>query len=486
MAGPRLPESFEGIPVHMVGIKGTGMAALAEILVAEKARLTGSDVQDVFYTDAVLRSLGIEALPFSADNVREGTRLVIHSAAYARGVHPELVAAERLGIPMLTYTEALGELSRRFDSSGIAGVHGKTTTTALAGTLLRGAGSSSVILAGSAVAGFGDRSTLILGRRFFVAETCEYKRHFLSFSPSRIILTSVEPDHQDYYPDYESIRDAFLEYVRSLPYGGTLIYCADDPGAVDTAARAREDRPDLELMPYGFEAEGPWNLESYEVRDERAEFRLAGLPGPFVLRIPGRHVALDATAALALTDRLVREEFGGPLEGKRLESVRTALESFSGSRRRCEILGTARGILFMDDYGHHPTAIRKTLEGIRDFYPRRRLVVDFMSHTYSRTAALLDGYADAFGAADEVVLHRIYASAREKPDGSVTGRTLFDRMSARHPRVRYFEEPLEALEPLRADLGPGDLFLTLGAGDNFRLGRTLYESLKSEEDASSS
>ena len=468
----------------MVGIKGTGMAALAEILSADGARLTGSDVADVFYTDAILASLHIAVSPFSGDNIRPGIDLVVHSAAYLRETHPELVRARTLGIPILTYTEALGELSRRFDSSGIAGVHGKTTTTALAGTLLRGAGSSSTILAGSAVAGFGDRSTLILGRRFFVAETCEYKRHFLAFSPTRIVLTSVEPDHQDYYPDYVSIRDAFLEYVLSLPPRGRLIYCVDDPGASDVAERARALRPDLEAVPYGWTAEGRWKLESYRIGGERAEFRLAGFPEPFRLRVPGRHVALDAAAALALTELLIREEFGRPLEGDRLEAVRASLEGFSGSRRRCEVLGLARGVLFMDDYGHHPTAIRLTLEGIREFYPDRRLVVDFMSHTYSRTAALLADYAEAFPAADEVILHRIYASAREKPDGSVTGRTLFDRMSARHPRVRYFEEPLDALDTLKSELKPGDLFLTLGAGDNFRLGRSLYESIKAEEDPS--
>ncbi len=483
MAGSRLPADLAGRAIHMVGVKGTGMAALAEILCARKARLTGSDVSDVFYTDDILRSLGIPVLPFSPGNLGGDVELVIHSAAYIRGIHPELVAAEARGIPMLTYTEALGELSRRYDSSGIAGVHGKTTTTALAGTLLRGVGSSAVILAGSAVAGFGDRSTLILGERFFVAETCEYKRHFLAFSPVRIVLTSVEPDHQDCFPDYDSIRDAFLEYVRSLPPRGTLIYCADDPGARDVAERSRAARPDLVLLPYGWTAEGPWRLEAYETGGERAEFRLAGLPGSFRLRIPGRHIALDAAAALALTDSLVRKEFGEPLEGARLDRARTALESFAGSRRRCEILGIARGVLFMDDYGHHPTAIRMTLEGIRDFYPSRRLVVDFMSHTYSRTAALLEGYAEAFSAADEVVLHKIYASAREKPDGAVTGRTLFERMAALRPGVRYFEEPLDALETLAAELKPGDLFLTMGAGDNFRLGRNLYESMKAEEGA---
>lgn len=456
------------------------MAALAEILAGKKASLTGSDVSDVFYTDAVLASLGLKALPFSEKNITADIQLVIHSAAYPRDTHPELVAAKALGIPILSYTEALGELSRRYESCGIAGVHGKTTTTALAGTLLKGAGSSSTILAGSAVAGFGDRSTLVLGSRFFVAETCEYKRHFLSFSPTRIILTSVESDHQDYYPDYDAIRDAFLEYARTLPEKGELVYCADDPGALDVVARARSARPDLVYIPYGWKADGPWRLLSYNVADERAWFRVAGFDTPFSLRIPGKHIALDATAALALTDLLVRREFGEGLQGERLEAVRKALAEFSGSRRRCEILGEARGVLFMDDYGHHPTAIRLTLEGLKEFYPHRRLVCDFMSHTYSRTKALLEDYAESFSAADEVVLHKIYASAREIPDGSVTGQTLFERTKAHHPKVRYFEEPLDACDHLASDLRPGDLFLTMGAGDNFKLGRRLFDILRAK------
>ncbi len=465
----------------MVGIKGTGMAALAEILSEGKAILSGSDTAETFYTDAILASLGIPVLPFSPENVESEVRLVIHSAAYPRDRHPELLAAESRGIPVLSYTEALGDLSRRFDSSGIAGVHGKTTTTAIAGTLLRGAGSSATILAGSAVAGFGDRSTLILGDRFFVAETCEYKRHFLSFSPSRIVLTSVESDHQDYYPDYRSIHEAFFEYASLLPPRGLLIFCADDPGAVEVADRLRSSRPDIRLRGYGWKALGPWRLEYYELEKERARFKVSAFEVEFRLRIPGRHIALDAVAALALADCLVREEFGEGLRGSRLDAVRDALEGYSGSRRRCEILGEARGVLFMDDYGHHPTAIRKTLEGLREFYPHRRLVVDFMSHTYSRTRALMDGYADAFGAADELVLHRIYPSAREAPDDASTDEILRKKMEKRHPGMQYYENPLDAAAPLQSFLRAGDLFLTMGAGDNFRLGRRLYEEFSKEE-----
>ena len=223
-----LPDPLNKCRIHLVGAKGTGMCALAEILTAAGAIVSGSDVADTFYTDRILASLGIPVHDFDPENVRSTTDLVIHSAAYRPDQHPELLRARNSGIPIATYPEALGGLSRTMDSSGICGVHGKTTTTALAGVVARACGLPATILAGSAVADFGDRSTMVLGNKLFIAETCEYRRHFLSFSPQRIVLTSIEPDHQDYYPDLQSIMKAFLEYALLLPAGGSRVYCADD------------------------------------------------------------------------------------------------------------------------------------------------------------------------------------------------------------------------------------------------------------------
>ena len=355
-----LPESLAGLAIHLVGAKGTGMAALAEILSARGARLSGSDVADVFYTDAILDSLGVKmSVGFVPSNVPDNARLVIHSAAYARESNPELIEAKRLGLPIMNYPEALGALSRRCDSSGIAGVHGKTTTTALAGSLLSALRLPATVLAGSAVSSFGSHSTMIGGDRFFVAETCEYRKHFLSFSPSRIVLTSIESDHQDCFPTYEDIYKAFLEYLGLLPEGGELIFCADDKGASSAAVAIAKKRPDLLLTPYGFSAQGPFRLLSYAIKDGRASFSLAGFEGECCLRVPGRHLALDATAALALALALLkkqRESEGLPaVAGSRdLDLARGALAAFSGSKRRSEIVGEAGGILFMDDYGHHP------------------------------------------------------------------------------------------------------------------------------------
>jgi UDP-N-acetylmuramate--alanine ligase len=472
-----------GSAVYFVGIKGTGMCALAELMFNSGVRVSGSDISEVFYTDAILRELGIPYYEsFEAEHVRPPVDLVIHSAAYAPESNPELAEAVKQGLPVLKYTDALGAYSAGFDAAGIAGVHGKTTTAALAGALIRGAGLPAQILVGSAVAGFNGRSTLNLGGKYFVAETCEYRRHFLSFHPRHIVLTAVESDHQDYFPTYGSIRDAFVEYCRLLPPGGELIYCADDPGAAEVAEIIAGENRGIGFVPYGFSAPGPFGVTAFEVQDERTRMSLRGFPGPWRLRVPGRHTALDAAAALALTSSLVKTEFGNDRGGggedgwneTRREEVGKALEDFRGSKRRSEILGEAGGILFMDDYGHHPTAIASTLEGLRAFYPRRRLVVSFMSHTYTRTAALLDEFAASFKEADVVFLHKIYASAREAYRGGVTGKTLYEKTRALRGEVYYVEEPPDAAEPLKNILRRGDLFLTLGAGNNWPLGETLF------------
>ena len=490
-----LPASLEGLAVHLVGAKGTGMSALAEILSAMGARLSGSDVADVFYTDAILSSLGVKmSVGFDACHLPVETRLVIHSPAYSRDANPELLEAARRGIAVMNYPEALGALSRRSISSGIAGVHGKTTTTALTGSLLSALAVPATVLAGSAVSSFGGRSTIIRGDRYFVAETCEYRRHFLNFRPSRIVLTSIESDHQDFYPTLEDIYAAFLDYLRLLPEGGELIYCADDPGASRAASELGKERPDVSCAyPYGESAEGAFRLQGLSAH---CPARLASVsrastgsssstfpagtspstpprpwPSPFLILRDFRKCSGGLDAAPSARARA------------ELASAASALASFAGSKRRSEILGEAGGVLFMDDYGHHPTAVRETIRGIKEFWPNRRLVVDFMSHTYSRTKALFDDFVACLDGADALVLHGIYASAREKPDPSVSGRSLSamrcsaaTRPPGRTRPVHYHESVLGGEEELASALRPGDLYLTMGAGDNWKLGAALLKA----------
>lgn len=478
------------------------MAALAEIVAAKGAILSGSDVPDTFYTDAILRALRMKlSESFDTAHLSGDIDLVIYSDAYNAATNPELAEAARRGLPTFSLAQALGALSRMSDSSGVAGVHGKTTTTAMVGTILNALGAPMTVLTGSAVSGFGDRCTLIRGDRYFVAETDEYKRHFMNFSPRRILLTSVESDHQDFYPTYGDILAAFRDYVMTLPSDGLLAYCADDPGAVQVADFAKSARSDLRYAPYGFSAEGPWRITTCVTEEGRTSFRVAACPAPFELRVPGRHLVLDAVGALALAADIVADaQDGDPIAVSQWSLAKDALECFKGSRRRSEIVGEAGGVLVMDDYAHHPTALRATIAGIKAFWPSRRLIVDFMSHTYSRTIALMDEFAASLDDADCVVLHDIYASARERPVSGVSGRDLFVKVRARRPDlvdlttsdfprrsapfILYAAKHAEAVERLFPLLREGDLFITMGAGDNWKLGRALLGRLGAASPAS--
>jgi UDP-N-acetylmuramate--alanine ligase len=473
-----LPSSLSGLRVHLVGIKGTGMTALAEVMSARGALISGSDTGETFYTDAILKRLGIPYVEtFDAANLPADAALVVHSAAYRADENPELLAAAAAGMPIVTYPQALGLLSGACDASGVSGVHGKSTTTALCGAILKEWGFPATVLVGTEVPGFGGRSTLVQGERYLVAETCEYRRHFLNFHAERILITSIEPDHLDYFKDLEDILDAFESYGRSMPFHGTVVFCADDVGASDAARRIGGRRDDLSLVPYGRTALGRFHVADFSPGPGRTRFSLEGFPITFELRVPGGHTVLNATGSLALCTEIWKKERGDqPVDA---EGAARAFAGFTGCRRRSEIVGEARGVLVMDDYAHHPTAVATTLEGIRAFHPGRRLVVSFMSHTYSRTRALLAEFGRCFSAADEVIIHRIYASARET-DVSVTGEDLAREVAKHHPLVSYAADPLDAAPRLVRTLHAGDLFITMGAGDNWRLGREVLAELGGE------
>jgi UDP-N-acetylmuramate--alanine ligase len=475
---------IEGAKIHLVGVKGTGMAALAEVLVSKGAAVSGSDVAEAFYTDALLAAIGVvPSVGFAEEHLPEAVSLVVYSAAYDPESNPELKAAIRRGIPLLTYTEALGALSLEAQRAGaptvaVAGVHGKTSTTALLGTLIRSLRIPGTVIAGSAVRSFGGGTTYNGGTEALVAETCEYRRNFLAFYPSVLVVTAVEADHLDYFRDYADVLSAFVSFGERLAPRGLLVYCRDNAGACEAAGAITARRGDLRTVSYGFSEDADVTIRDYALGTEETnegprglqEFRIDGIDTLLKLRVPGKHMVENAAAALTV----LREE---PVFRRYLEApaqdIAAALASFSGTARRSEYLGTAGGIQFVDDYGHHPTAIRKTLETYREFYGAERLVVDFMSHTYSRTAALLDEFAQAFDAADVVILHKIYASAREQFSGSISGEDLAAAVRCYHDTVHYFPEVLDALPFCKELLQPGDLFVTLGAGNNWILGRDL-------------
>ena len=492
-----LPQELNGVRIHFVGIKGTGMAALVEIMHGAGAVISGSDVAERFYTDDILESLGIHASLFSEDNITDDIQFVVYSSAYSPTVNPDLIAAARRKIPCMLYTEALGAYSKRAYSSGICGVHGKTGTTGLAGTILKELPLPSQTLAGSVINSFGNGNSCTFtsanfsGSRnpYFVAETCEYQRHFMSFHPQKIVLTSVESDHQDFYPTFADIQQAFVDYICLLPKGGDLIYCADDAGAVETAQIAFKKRGDIHLIPYGERADGDYRLDFKGVSDEKNSFSIP-LLGDLYIRVPGKHEVRDAVGACALVCELLRTDGKNPKDFA--EDIKRGLANFSGGRRRSEVVGrvqnaSGQSVIIIDDYAHHPTAIKTTLAGFREFYDGRKIIVDFMSHTYSRTEALLDDFAAAFTDADTVILHKIYASARENSENAnISGKTLFEKVKDGGKNAYYFEEVPDAKDFALSELNKsggknGFLFVTMGAGDNWKLGRAVLDALNAAE-----
>jgi UDP-N-acetylmuramate--alanine ligase len=482
------------------------MAALVEILYSRGAYITGSDVSDYFYTDEILKKLAIPVKPFSSDNITGNIDYVIYSAAYNPLVNADLVAAINSGIPCMLYTEALGSLSEQSFSISVCGVHGKTTTTGLVGTVLADLDIPFQVLAGSVINSFGDSCTMTkfsekkadCPPKYFIAETCEYQQHFMSFSPSKIILTSVESDHQDYYPTYADIRDAFVEFICKLPEKGQLIYCCDDAGAKEVAELVKGIRPDIHFTPYGTTTSGKYRITFGPAEAGKQVFKLDGW-GNFALQVPGEHFVRNAAAAVAVTCSLLKKEKKSLTDLYRgssyLELIKRALLNFTGGKRRSEIVGNTRNrngdsVIFIDDYAHHPTAIRTTLAGYRKFYGGRKMIVDFMSHTYSRTQALLEDFASSFGCADLLVLHKIYSSAREKAaDFSVTGKILYQKVREHTENCHYFEEVMDAHDFLYAELNnpagekfpDGILFVTMGAGDNWKIGKKLFEELCNDQ-----
>jgi UDP-N-acetylmuramate--alanine ligase len=311
-------------------------------------------------------------------------------------------------------------------------------------------------------------------------------------------MTSVEEDHQDFFPTYEDIRDAFVEFAYLLPKGGRLIYCSDDKGCQDVVSIVKQKRKDIRYIAYGKNAKDAGETYFYtftnlylESGTQNFTVQTPDFEKKLSLRVPGYHSVLNSLGAIAVCLSLW-EEKGNSLNEAILDSIGKALLQFVGAKRRSEIVAdipqspsNPYGALIIDDYAHHPTAIETTLKGFRDFYPDRLLIVSFMSHTYSRTQALIDEFASSFSAADIVFLHKIYSSARENKEkylGNTSGEILFEKTKTHHSNVHYFDEFMDAVDPIISliDTEPC-VFITMGAGDNWKLGLAVKNRLEGKK-----
>ncbi len=447
--------------IHFVGIGGSGMSGIAEVLLTLGYKVSGSDLQE---SDTVrrIRSLGGTVfIGHEAANIGSAQVVVISSAVSP--TNPEVVAAKGKVVPVIPRAEMLAELMRLKYGVAIAGAHGKTTTTSLVAHVLAEGGLDPTIVIGGKVNALGSHARLGRGE-LLVAEADESDGSFLKLSPAVVVVTNVDREHLDHYKTMERLCEAFVEFINKIPFYGLAVLCADDPNL-----RALLPRVSKRFQTYGLREGADLVGTDIQVRVGAAEFSacLRGEPlGRFRVAMPGVHNVQNALAALA-----VGQELGVPLP-----RIREALENFTGVERRFQVVGEKGGITVVDDYGHHPTEIKATLAAAKDGW-RRRLVVLFQPHRYTRTRDLLEEFASAFTQADYLFLTDIYP-AGEEPIPGVTGERLAEAIKgAGRPQLMFVPRKDRLVEAVMPHLKSGDMVVTMGAGDIWKVGRALLERL---------
>ncbi len=462
--------------VHFIGIGGIGMSGIAEILLNLGMKVSGSDLKRTAVTDR-LAALGATVYEgHNAANVAGATVVVTSSAVNAK--NPEVIEAHARKIPVIQRAEMLAELMRLKYGIAIAGMHGKTTTTSMVAAVLSAGGLDPTVVVGGRVDAMGSNARLGT-TQYLVAEADESDRSFLKLSPILAVVTNLDREHMDCYHDMDDVERAFVDFIDRVPFYGAVTACIDNALLKGILPRVRR-----RVFTYGLAAAADFRLEILDAaRPENAaagqgssfsRFQVhtgAGPLGPFELHVPGRHNVLNATAAVAIARQLEVAP----------EKIAEGLTHFRGVDRRFQVRGEARGVTVVDDYGHHPTEIRATLEAARAAIctsggaaGRGKVHVVFQPHRFSRTLDLLDEFGGAFKDADTVVVLPIYA-ASEEPIAGVTAERLVEKIKG--PRVAYAPDFVAAVAAVTASAEPGDLILTLGAGSVSQLGPQILAAL---------
>ena len=450
------------IHVHFIGIGGISMSGLAEILLDEGFQISGSDARESALTRH-LELLGARVFYGQRpENILPGTDLAVYTAAIHPD-NPEYAAAKVKGIPMLTRAELLGQIMKNYRLPiAVAGTHGKTTTTSMASEILLEARRDPTISVGGILPSIGG-NIRVGGSETFITEACEYTNSFLSFFPKIGIILNMDADHLDFFKDIQDIRRSFRKFAELIPADGTLIIDRDTP-AWETVAEGLPCR----VITYSLKEDADYTAREIQFDQEGhpsfTAFRGSESLGRFSLKIPGRHNVSNALAAIALADLL----------GIKEDDVRRGFLRFHGADRRFQYKGTFQGVTVIDDYAHHPTEIRATLEAAQN-YPHKALWCVFQPHTYTRTKALFSQFAQALSLADHVVLADIYA-ARETDTLGISSEALAAAVSDLGTDSIYLPS-FEAIEEfLKKNCSPGDLLITMGAGDVVNIGEKLIQA----------
>ncbi len=453
--------------VHFVGIGGVGMSGIAEIMLALGFGISGSDVRGSGTTER-LKELGARIWIGHHRDHLEKADVVVFSSAVSMD-NPELAAARERMIPIIPRAEMLAELMRMQTSVTVAGMHGKTTTTSMIASVLSAAGLDPTVVIGGKLDTLGSGARLGAGD-LLVAEADESDRSFLKLFPTIAVVTNMDLEHLDCYSSIEEIRSVFLEFINRIPFYGYAIVCLDDP-------QVQNIIPHIEkrFITYGLSSQANFHarrpvfeagVTSFEVYKEHTRL------GEIRLPMPGVHNLVDSLAAVTVADL-----FDVPFA-----CTQEALESFPGVQRRFTVQGKADGITVIDDYGHHPTEIRAVLQAARQIAPSRVAVL-FQPHRYTRTQALYQDFLTCFHDADLLYVMDIYP-ASEKPIEGVTGWALSQGIHSRgHKTVRFLPDRQAIPAEVAKDLKPGDMLITLGAGDVTRLGPEILEELRKREES---
>ncbi|MFQ5851358.1 MAG: UDP-N-acetylmuramate--L-alanine ligase [Candidatus Binatia bacterium] len=449
--------------VHFVGIGGIGMSGIAEVLLNSGYQVSGSDLREGDVTQR-LRSLGARVfIGHREANLGSNPSVVVISAA-VKFSNPEVMEARRRHIPVIPRAEMLAELMRMKYGVAVAGSHGKTTTTSMIGTVLSAAGLDPTMVIGGRMKLLGSNARLGQGE-ILIAEADESDGTFLLLSPTIAVVTNIDREHMDFYQTVDRLSKSFLAFINKVPFYGLGVLCLDDPHVRGLLSKVKK-----RFSTYGLSSEADFYARDLQTKAMEVQFSVwhrSRSLGKLRLRMPGRHNAMNALAAVA-----VGHELEVPFD-----LVAKALGAFTGIHRRFEIKGEPRGVLVVDDYGHHPAEIQATLQAIREGW-NRRLTVIFQPHRYSRTRDLFDDFVMAFDGTDRLVLTEIYPAGEEEIR-EIRGEVLYRAIKRRgHMEVEFIPDGEEIVKRLPLRLKAGDMVLTLGAGDIYKIGEALVESLQ--------
>jgi len=457
----------KNIHIHFVGIGGIGMSGIAELLINLGYHVSGSDLQSSETTKR-LQSLGANIyLGHDAKSINGADVIVTSSAIHSK--NPEVTTALENHIPVIKRAEMLAELMRlKKFGIGVAGSHGKTSTTSLVSWLLYKAGLDPTVVIGGKVDSLGGNAKLGEGE-FLIAEADESDGSFLKLSPVIEIITNIDLEHLDYYRNLDHIKDVFLEFIDKIPFYGAAIICLDDTNIVELLPKIRK-----RIISYGLNEQADVHAVNISSANRKTTYTVCHRNkklGQIQLHIPGIHNIYNSLAAVALGIELEID----------FKTIAQALASFEGVQRRIQVKGKTENILFVDDYGHHPTEIRATLQAIREGWPERRLVVLFQPHRYSRTKALFDEFKTAFHRADVLVLTDIYGASEEPIDG-VHSKNLLSAITEHGQKQAYYMETNSDLaDNVLKLIENGDLVLTLGAGNIVSIGENILSILNQRQ-----